>query len=368
MRHLPNTTSNNHDKLHTAVAKGICSEGERWHMGAQLVTILRNLLEARERAHKGYAKGMAALRRGGTVRTMWVAKNEACGLRRGSKVTRRSDMMDLAGSGVRFREVHYPSNPDLKKALKEMAQVISGLHHQVQYGFVPKRDCVASAHQHRFARVVLLLDIQDAFDQVTEAQVVMILRKVFRINRLEAEWIAELCCYNGHLYQGNPMAPVLFNLRALWLAERLLRLCQANGLALTMYADDICISSNSWEYVSRRFIRTVRRICSECGLEVNADKVKVHRVSPYKTGSFDITGLVIDWDEEERPYVRPIHRKRTYKLADYLEYLRMRGIEQSRELNKLGQPKSLAMVENGLRLWAERKSEPFEDEQLAITL
>lgn len=335
---------------------------ERWKRGAGLVTIYRGLIRQREEAFHGVSRGNAALNRGGTVRTMWVSKDNKYGLRKGAKVLSRKQMEEYTGKGVRFRTVQFPANKDVKEALKDMAAVLADVHHEDQYGFVPERDCVQSAAQHRWARTVLLLDIKDAFNQVTWSDIFAILHKGFRINNTEARQMADLICGDGaYLYQGNPIAPALYNIRATWLCERLHRLCVANGLRMTMYADDVCISSSKWDYFSKRFVKTVLRICAECGLQVNLQKVHVHRVSPYKIGHYDITGLVIDYDENKVPYVRPIHRRRTIKKADFFAYLQESGMFYTEELNKLGQLKDIKAVENGLRNWAERKNEPFNN-------
>ena len=163
------------------------------------------------------------------------------------------------------------------------------------------------------------------------------------------------------------MAPVLFNIRALWMVERLHRLCEANRCVLSVYADDITISSERWDHFSHGFRKTVYRIIRECGLKVNPSKCKVRAVSPRKIGHHDITGLTVDYDPDTGvPYVRPLHRRLVLKKADYLKRVRESGAEFSNELARDGARKQLCMVENGLRLWAQRKGESGTSTQLAL--
>ena len=253
------------------------------------------------------------------------------------------------------------------KAMKDMASYMQPLHHECQYGFVPHRDCVKSAAQHINADVVFLLDFENAFDQVRIGEVREIFHEVFRINEVDADALARLCCHEGHLYQGNPMAPVIFNLRALWCVERLYRLCKSNGATITVYADDVTISHPYWQYYSSGFRKTVYSIIRECGLKVNPAKCKVRRQSPQKVGSFDITGLVIDYDPYTKvPYVRPVHRKLYRRKAAYVSHLMGLGVQYSNELAKDGGRKKLEWVKTGLEQWAERQPEASEYPQLML--
>lgn len=354
----------NHAKRHIPTAKQLMSRNARWAIGALLHNELHRFLSEKE---SGQVKGLAALRRGGLVKTMWVLKNDVPGMHRGEQVHRRAMKEHLeAECGARFRTVRFPREKAARRTLKRMARAMSPLHHPVQFGFVPKRDCVQSAAQHADARTVYLLDIENAFDQVTQGEVVEILRRVFILNHLDALMISEMTCHKGRLYQGSPIAPAIFNIRAMWMCERLGRLCRANGCTVTVYADDITISTPHWGHFSQGFQRTVRRIIRECGLVVNADKCKVRAVSPRKIGHYDITGLTVDFDEVYgTPYVRPLHRKRTEKKAAFFERLHEMGITTSRERARDGAEKGCLMIAQGLRCWAERSEKP-PDRQLSL--
>lgn len=367
-----------HDMHHVVVANRLLSRSERWAMGAMLVNRLQRLADERTRALKGKSKGMAAINKGGLTRRFWVVKKPGdSGLRKGSKVFSRALHDELEAKGATFRNITTPAYKSEREALSDMAKAIGSLHHPAQYGFVPQRDCVESAARHVNAKTLFLLDFENAFDQVTKAEVEDILHRVFLINARTARNIAELCVttYEGedplrkHLYQGNPMPPALFNVRALWAVERLSRLCDKHGLTLTVYADDVCISSDTWDHFTKGFQRTVYRIIRECGLQVNEAKCKVVRVDARKLGHYDITGLTVDFDPETGvPYVRPLHRRRVLKKADHIAFLRSRGIELSLEERKDGGLKSLEDVERGLRLWAERQPDSGDYPQVRLPL
>lgn len=363
MRHLDNVVR--HSNLHIRQARSMLPRDARWKMGAQLVTRLRKLIREKESAN---CKGVAALKRGGTVRRMWVSKSNTGDLRKGQQVHSRKAMELFSARGAKFREILYPRDKEVKDALSDMARVIAPLHHQRQYGFIPKRNCVQSAAEHCYARTVYLLDIENAFCQISAREVQEILQKVFYVNAFEASVITDLCAPYGYLYQGNPMSPALFNIRALWMVERLGRLCESNGAVLSVYADDVTISHDRWDHISAGFRKTVLRIIRECGLEVNPSKCKVRRVSPLKIGGFDITGLAIDFDEFGQPYVRPLHRRLYRRKAAYLEHMREMGFELSSELCKDGKPKKLRWVIEGLAIWGDTEGKPEASHQLPLEL
>lgn len=353
-----------HSKHHVEVARRLLPRGQRWAIGARLCAIVGELAKSRESV---YCKGYSAIRRGGTVRTMWVVKRPVMGLRKGQKLLRRSDMLAYEARGATFRTVRFPRDETIRKALRDMAKAMSPLHHASQYGFAPKRNCIQSADLHRYARTVFLLDIQDAFEQVNRYEVEDMLRRVFLLRSATAAIVADMACCDGHLYQGCPIAPVIFNIRAMWAVERLERLCRANHCTLSVYADDVTISSERWDHFSAGFRKTVYRILGECGLKVNPAKCKVRRVSPLKVGSFDITGLAVDYDEHTGlPYVRPLHRRLTRRKAEYLDHLAVYGIEFTEELARDGTPKALSAVTAGLRGWADAKCERHASVQLAL--
>ena len=347
------------EALHIKQAMKLLPREQRHHIGAVLVSILREMSNSKYKGHEArFASPWSALCAGGFTRQMWVFKKPFGTYKRGDKVMNKAKYEHLLSLGASFRQVRFPKDKIVKKGLKKMAKEIAVIHHDIQFGFVPQRDCVESATRHAYAQSVYLLDFENAFDQVTQSEVKEIFEKVFLVNRVEAGMLSELCCYKGHLYQGNPLAPALFNIRALECVDRLDRLAKANGAICTVYADDVTISSAWWSHFSKGFQKTVIRIIHECGLEVNEKKCKVAKVSPRKIGHYDITGLTIDFDEATGiPYVRPLKRRRTLRKAQYLHYLGTVTDGFSCELSKDGARKDLACVEAGLRNWAKRKGE-----------
>lgn len=367
-KHLDTGSRNNaHKEQHLYFARGILPRNLRWKIGAQIVFLASSLIESNTKCKRNGTTidGRNLMHMGGDTRCMWVAKSTTKGIHRGQKILSSQLKQAWEKRGVTFRSVRFPRRKDVKDFLARVARLIAPLHHEAQYGFIPNRDCIKSATKHADASTVFLIDIENAFDQVTESEVYDILNKVFMVNSKMAHWIASISCHEGHLYQGNPLAPAIFNVRALWMTEWLHRLCKARGATLTVYADDITISTELWDYFSSGFQKTVYRIIRECGLKVNPTKSKVRRVSPNRIGHYDITGLTIDFDEVGRPYVRPLKRRRTQRKAAYFAHLQAIGCTHSLELNKDGSLKELDLITKGLEQWVQRRGEP-QIKQLAI--
>lgn len=322
---------------------------QRSHQGAALARCWRDFMRQWDRPYR-------RLFMGGVTSHFWVVK-QAPGLRKGAKVFRPADAEQILEAGGRLRNIRTPRNRDLRDALKQAARYLV-VHHPIQYGFVEGRNCAQAASVHANARVVLTMDIESAFEQVTEDDVVDILHRLYDLNLDSARKMAEVSCWHRRLYQGSPIAPAMFNARAYSAAVRLEALARANGLKVTMYADDLCISSDRWTHFSKGFQKTVIRILAEEGLVVNPRKTRITRPSSRNVGSTVITGLTIDYDDVGA-LVRPAHRGRFAAKAGYLDWLiNARGIEWSRELARDGERKRLACVVSGLLNWVQVAARP----------
>lgn len=311
-----------HARHHIAYANSTVPRGERWAMGAALVNSYRRIIRGREDACKGKYRGEAALNRGGLTRQLWVVeKPGSTGLQQGTVVKRAALAQRLESDcGAVFREATVPTVGSVAKELLSMAKTIRHVHHPMQYSSGTQRACAEGAMLHSGARVILMIDLGNAFHQVRVTEVADILREVFMVKGWTARRMANLFSMRGRespercMYRGNPVCTALFDIRTLWCVERLGRLCEANGLVLTMHADDLCISSGAWTHFSKGFRRSVCRIIRECGLRVDPCDFRVRAVDARKLGRCDITGIAVGFDGVTRaPYVRTLHRRRVLR-------------------------------------------------------
>ena len=192
--------------------------------------------------------------------------------------------------------------------------------HDAAHGFTRGRSAVTHANTHTGRYVVVRLDLEDFFAQVTAGRVFGIFRAagypesvaytltalstnvvpLALTRRLSLPAEPQLAgpqsrlarrLATPHLPQGAPTSPALANLAAFGLDRRLAGLAKALALTYTRYADDITFSGPQRLAASARDLRaTVAEIAREEGFAVN------HRKSSLTTraGSQQVCGVVVN--------------------------------------------------------------------------
>lgn len=168
--------------------------------------------------------------------------------------------------------------------LDQPIALLSGTTHQ--YGFTRGRSIldkipiVATTDHH------LELDLENAFDGISYAEVYHIFRIVADLNREDAHYLAGLATHNGWMYQGSPLAPILFNIAMLPIMETLNRI--PSILAIS-YADDITIVSE--KRFGWGFRRWIRQVFNTYGRKINEKKTRFTHRTHKKTLGFSIQSV-----------------------------------------------------------------------------
>ena len=215
--------------------------------------------------------------------------------------------------GVRrdaYRQFHIPKKsggvrtitaPDgeLKDIMHTLAFILSELYIPTPeaMAFIPRRSIVENASQHIGQNYVLNLDLSDFFTNITANMVEHFLVRL-GIAPLVARDIATICTYpvvhDHHVLnivpQGAPTSPVISNICAMTLDNRLSGLARRFHLTYTRYADDITFSSNHNVYQKDgAFMAELNRIIAECQFTINPKKTRLQ-----KRGSRqEVTGLTV---------------------------------------------------------------------------
>jgi hypothetical protein len=227
--------------------------------------------------------------------------------------------------GVRrdsYRQFHIPKKsggvrtitaPDgeLKDVMLTLAFILSELYVPTPeaMAFIPGKSIVENANQHLGQNYVLNLDLSDFFTSITANMVEHNLVKL-GIAPLVARDIATICTYpvvNDHhvlnvVPQGAPTSPVISNICAMTLDNRLSGLARRFHLTYTRYADDITFSSNHNVYQKDgAFMAELNRIIAECHFTINSKKTRLQ-----KRGSIqEVTGLtVVQKTNVSRGYIK----------------------------------------------------------------
>lgn len=186
------------------------------------------------------------------------------------------------------RRIYRPS-PELKRVqrvittdLLQPLPLPDSLH-----GSVPGRSAKTNAQCHVGKPVVLSLDIKNFYPSV-------------RFNRVYdlyvnlgcspdvARVLTRLTTFDGHLAQGFPSSPAIANLiLAADVVPRLSKLCSNQGLAFTLYQDDLTISGG---HRIPAFVDVLCRIFRQAGYRINRGKIKVADRGTRQ----EVTGLVVN--------------------------------------------------------------------------
>lgn len=215
--------------------------------------------------------------------------------------------------------------PRLRAVQRTVLDEIVGLLpvHAAAHGFVPGRSAITGAQAHVGSAMVVTLDLQRFFAQVSAGRVFSLLRAE-GLPEAVAHALTGLCTHAvpvavirrmpaggdpeeraalrrslalAHLPQGAPTSPALANAALRRLDARLAGYAEAAGARYTRYADDLAFSGD--EGFARRaeaFARGARRIVADSGYAVNERKTRLRAASVRQS----VTGVVVN----ERPNVR----------------------------------------------------------------
>ncbi len=226
----------------------------------------------------------------------------------------------------RYRTICVP-HPFLMKTQRWLAQnMLNPISpHVASFAFAPGRDLVGAAERHIGADWLVKMDVRNFFESIDEKQVYWTIRSLGYTALLSFQ-IARICTrlpqesktphrgarafvdsskitYEsqppGHLPQGAPTSPMLANLVARSLDERLTTLAKSSGWIYTRYADDLAFSrtddSNRTDAV--RLTKRVEFELSRAGLINHKQKTKISPPGARKV----LLGVLIDNDRPRLP-------------------------------------------------------------------
>ncbi len=156
-------------------------------------------------------------------------------------------------------------------------------------GFIPHHSIIDNASAHLGQRCLLLIDVKDFFPSIKWYKVFAVF-KLLGYPQNIAQYLASLCCLNGHAPQGAVTSPALSNVIARRLDARIAGLAKRYGVNYTRYADDMTFSGDS---ISKRFQSFVNRIIEEDGFRINRDKTRFIKGKHQKI----VTGISISEDK-----------------------------------------------------------------------
>ena len=187
------------------------------------------------------------------------------------------------------------------------------------HGFIKGRSIVTNAREHVGKSIVLNVDLQDFFPNISIATVVGLFEWMGYPK--DVAWhLAMLCtCPYGRrraLPQGSPTSPAISNLICWKLDRRLTGLAKRFKARYTRYADDLTFSGDANFALSLgNFLPLLKGICEDEGFRINPRKTRFMRRCARQT----VTGLVVN----DKPNIT---RKELRTLRAILHNCKAKGV------------------------------------------
>lgn len=202
-----------------------------------------------------------------------------------------------------MREISAPNSliKFMQKNLKDYLQSHYNIH-SCAMGFKSGSSNVLNASRHIKPNWCLNIDLKDFFPSINFGRVYgLFMAQPFCASKKIATALAILTCHNNTLPQGAPSSPLISNLIAFSLDNKLLALARENHCCYTRYADDITFSSNSKyipkniaifdENVKKWYVGSeLQKIVEENGFSVNNGKTRLLN----KNQRQEVTGIVVN--------------------------------------------------------------------------
>ena len=171
----------------------------------------------------------------------------------------------------KLREIIYLKDVAVRKTMNYVAKTVERLiNNDKQIGFRTHkgihnlREFIGCEKNTR----VMLLDLENAFCQISAKEVFYFWHITLDINKELAEKLTNSMTINGHLYQGHPVSPILFNFLSNKMINELNEICSA--VTAVSYADDITLISDG--KFNHKLTSKIYQCIIENGFMVNKDK------------------------------------------------------------------------------------------------
>lgn len=219
-----------------------------------------------------------------------------------------------------LRQINAPKG-GLKIIQSKLNQVLQAVYKPKPsvFGFVPGRNIVKNADQHKGQRYILNLDLEDFFPSIHFGRIMgMFMARPYERPKDVARTLAQICCHDTLLPQGAPTSPVISNMICSKMDSELQRIASQNRCWYSRYADDLTFSTSLQEIPkalayhspndgSRRGVveagGRLEQIIKKNGFSINTDKVRLH----IRNFRQEVTGLTVNVKPNvRRKYVRQI--------------------------------------------------------------
>lgn len=154
------------------------------------------------------------------------------------------------------------------------------------YAFEIGKNIPNMAQRHVNKKVVISLDIKDFFPSIKQETIKNYLVGI-GFGEPAALTVAELCTYKFFVPQGALTSPKVSNIIAAYtFGPEVKNYCDQHGWTVTIYADDITISSDEYIDDASTVITNIQAMVNKYGFRINHRKTKImtHKVRQWVCG------------------------------------------------------------------------------------
>ena len=154
------------------------------------------------------------------------------------------------------------------------------------YGFCKGKSIYDNASMHVGKKCVVNMDLKDFFSTIKQEDVFYLFYRRGYTKKI-SYYLSKLLTKNGILPQGSPASPMISNIVAKHLDDRLVKLAEKYKVTYSRYADDITFSG---ENNVKNIIPIVNEIVKEENFFVNNQKTRYS----YFYQRQEVTGLIVN--------------------------------------------------------------------------
>jgi RNA-directed DNA polymerase len=206
-----------------------------------------------------------------------------------------------------WRKLHNPDTQMRTVQYRILTKLLNRLTlPEYVYAFEKNRNIPTMAALHVNKYCIISVDIKDFFHSIKQSTLFNIFCRL-GIGELPARTLSELCTYKAFVPQGALTSPKVSNLiTSVTFGPEINNYCAERNYTLTIYADDVTISTNDRDINPRQVIQEITRIIHSHEFRINKRKTKVmyHGSRQYVCGA--VVNAKVNLIVKERKKLRAI--------------------------------------------------------------
>lgn len=235
--------------------------------------------------------------------------------------------------GVRIITAPDDSLKEKQKTLLKLLYTACPVRKDIIHGFLPKRSIFTNASVHKDARILVRVDIKEAFTSTTPRMIYRALRKYFPreiaekiIDMVTTEIRFRVGVTRRCLPQGAPTSGFILNLCLSEFDSYINKICKRTGFRYSRYADDLVFTddpSKETHISIKNLLQLVSEGLKKFGYRINKEKIRVRKIG---RRNFTVTGCSL---QSGKPTIsRKIRRKIRAMVHNWITGRRSEPIEK----------------------------------------